>query len=365
MIADLEGSLMIVLDAHEDIAYNVLKYGRDYRHSALKTREREAAEGLTYPGATLGLPEALVGRVAIVFATLFVPPISTDGLPHDGFVEEYSTPQEAYRLALKQLDYYHRLADESPRVSLIRERGELDKILKTWDDDQNIKNRQQGLVVLMEGADPIIEPRQFEEWYERGVRIVGPAWEETRYTAGTGRPGRLTKLGRELLEVMASFGAILDLSHMAEEAFLESLDLYTGTIIASHSNPRHFRNTDRHLSDEMIRRLVERDGVMGIVLYNRFLSETWDKTRPKREVTIQTVADAIDYVCQIAGSVAHVGLGSDFDGGFGVNQIPYEFDTVADLIRVSTVLRKRGYSEEDIEAIMGGNMLRKLREILK
>lgn len=356
---------MIVVDAHEDIAYNVFKYGRDYRHSALITREREAAAGLTYPGATLGLPESLVGRVAIVFATLFAPPVS-NGLPDtEGFVEEYSTPQEAYRIAMKQLDYYHRLADESPRVGLIRESADLDTILKTWDDDQNIKNRKQGLVVLMEGADPIIEPRQFEEWYERGVRIVGPAWEETRYTAGTGKPGRLTKLGRELLEVMASFGAMLDLSHMAEDAFLESLDLYSGTIIASHSNPRRFRNSDRHLSDDMIRRLVERDGVMGIVLYNRFLSDNWDKSRPKRDITLQTVADAIDHVCQIAGSVNHVGLGSDFDGGFGVNQIPYEFDTVADLIRVGTVLRKRGYSEPDIEAIMGGNMLRKLREVLK
>src|SRR5690606_9455364 len=118
---------------------------------------------------------------------------------------------------------------------------------------------RQGLVLLMENADPILEPRQFEEWYERGVRIVGPAWEGTRYCGGTGQPGGLTAVGRELLEVMASFNAILDLSHMAEQSFLESLDLYEGILIASHSNPRRFRNTDRHLSDTMIRRLAERD----------------------------------------------------------------------------------------------------------
>ncbi|HEX2623586.1 MAG TPA: membrane dipeptidase, partial [Phototrophicaceae bacterium] len=348
------------------IAYNVLKYGRDYRHSALKTRQMEAAAGLGYPGATLGLPEAIAGRVALVFSTLFVAPKSTNHmLPEDGVVEEYDTPQEAYRLALKQIDYYHRLADESPRVSLIQNRADLDGVLKTWEPDKKVTERRQGLVILMEGADPIIEPKQFEEWYERGVRIVGPAWEETRYTAGTGKPGRLTKLGRELLEVMASFGAILDLSHMAEDAFLEAVDLYSGTIIASHSNPRRFRNSDRHLSDDMIRRLVERDGVMGIVLYNRFLSDTWDKTRPKHEITLKTVADAVDHVCQVAGSAAHVGLGSDFDGGFGVEQIPHEFDTVGDLWRVGDVLRQRGYSETDIEAVLAGNMLRKVKEVLK
>src|SRR5690606_8922892 len=104
----------------------------------------------------------------------------------------------------------------------------------------------------MEGADTILEPKQVEEWYERGVRAVGLAWMATRYSAGTGAPGKLSSLGRALLEVMASFNMILDLSHMAEDAYLEAVDHYPGVLIASHSNPRKFVNTDRHLSDAMI-----------------------------------------------------------------------------------------------------------------
>jgi membrane dipeptidase len=158
---------------------------------------------------------------------------------------------------------------------------------------------------------------------------------------------------------------MLDLSHMAEQSFLEAVDRYEGTLIASHSNPRKFRNSDRHLSDDMIRRLAERQGVMGIVFYNRFLSNEWNRGDPKGDVTLSTVIDAIDYVCQLTGSAAHVGIGTDFDGGFGVEAIPAELDTVMDLLKVADALRARGYSESDIEAVMGGNMLRQLRACLK
>ena len=351
---------MIVLDAHQDIAYNYLKYGRDYRRSALVTRMQEPAGT---EAATIGLPEALAGRVALIFSTLFVAPAESDWKPV-GREKAYKTPQEAYTFASEQLDYYHRLTDETDQIMLVTDNASLDAVLATWAPEADFTKRKQGLVVLMEGADPILEPRQFEEWYERGVRLVGTAWGATRYSGGTSAPGGLTAIGYELLEVMAGFNAILDLSHMAEQAFLESVDRYEGILIASHSNPRKFRESDRHLSDEMIRRLAERGGVMGIVLYNRFLSNTWKKGDRKTDVTLDTVADAIDYVCQLTGSAAHVGLGSDFDGGFGSESIPAEIDTVADLLKIADVLRGRGYTEADIEAVMSGNMLAKLRQAL-
>lgn len=351
---------MIVLDAHQDIAYNFLKYDRDYRRSALVARTQEP---LGTAAATIGLPEALAGRVALIFATLFVAPAESDWKP-SGREKAYKSPQEAYTFASEQLDYYHRLADETDKLVLVTDSAALDSVLATWTPGSDLAARKQGLVVLMEGADPILEPRQFEEWYARGVRLVGTAWGATRYSGGTGAPGGLTRSGFELLQVMAGFNAILDLSHMAEQAFLESVERYEGILIASHSNPRKFCNTDRHLSDEMIRRLAERGGVMGIVLYNRFLSNTWKRGDPKDDITLAIVADAIDYICQITGSVAHVGLGSDFDGGFGSESIPAEIDTVADMLKIADVLRGRGYSEADVEAVIGGNMLGKLRQAL-
>jgi membrane dipeptidase len=354
---------MIVVDAHEDIAYNALNYGRDYRRSTAETRRLETdPETIERRGtATVGLPDSLLGRVAVVFATLFVAP--AEGNENKPWAKmTYKTPREAYSLAMQELDYYYRLADESEKIHLIQSETDLDAVLSTWEEGKEISDHQQGLVMLMEGADPIIEPKQFEEWYERGVRLVGLSWERTRYAGGTGYPGPLTKEGRELLEVMASFNAILDLSHLSEHAYLEALDRYEGVIIASHSNPRKFCNTDRHLSDAMIERLAERDGVMGIVPFNRFLSNKWKKGDPKSDIPMSVIVDAIDYVCQLTGSAAHVGIGSDFDGGFGLESIPDGMDSTSDLLRIGTALKTLGYSEEDTAAILGGNMLRKLRQ---
>jgi membrane dipeptidase len=356
---------MIIVDAHEDIAYNALCYGRDYRRAAWETRRLEAdSETVKQRGmATVGLPDSLLGRVGLVFATLFVAPYDgTDDKPWSKLT--YHTPRQAYDLAMQQLDYYNRLADEDERVRLVKTAADLDAVLATWSDGAELGDYRQGLALLMENADPILEPKQFEEWYERGVRIVGPAWEATRYSGGTGYPGPLTALGFELLDVMAGFNALLDLSHMAEAAFLQAIDHYAGPIIASHSNPRRFRNSDRHLSDLMIRRLAERDGVMGIVLFNAFLSDTYKKGDSKTAVPLDVAIEAVDYICQLTGSAAFVGIGSDFDGGFGAEHIPDGLDTTSDLWLIGEKLRARGYAEPDIEAILGGNMLRKLRQVL-
>lgn len=352
---------MLIVDAHEDIAFNWLAGGRDWRRSALDIRREEAGQadkrraGL----ASTGLPESLAGGVAVICATLFTAPRSRNASAWDSL--SYSDAQEACALASSQLDYYERLADEHDQVSLVADRGQLDAVLATWEGGRPETEREVGLVVLMENADPIIEPEQFEEWYARGVRIVGPAWTASRYCGGTGQPGSLTDEGRELLEIMAEFGALLDLSHMAEEACREALDRYEGPVFASHSNPRRFCDTDRHLEDGMIRQLAERDGVCGAVLFNRFLSNHW--SGPQR-LPLDVVLQVIDHVCQLTGSADHVGIGSDLDGGFGAESAPAGIDTVADLGVIAGGLAERGYQTDDIAAIMSGNMLRMLKATL-
>ena len=351
---------MILVDAHQDIAYNIVSHNRDYTLPVYKQRRQLTTHG-TLP--TLGLPDALLGRVAIVFGTLFVAPKGRGLIPH-GNEPMYADAREAHDKALKQLEYYERLAGENQRVRLIKTQADLDAVLATWEHDRPLTDRVQGIVVLMEGADPIIEPKQFTEWYERGVRVVGPAWQKTRYSAGTGEPGPLTPLGFELLEVLADAGALLDLSHLAEKAFYQAIDRYEGPLIASHSNPRRFRDSDRQLSDDMLRLLAERDGVAGIVHYNLFLSNDWHSGDHRSRVPFSTVLDVIDHVCQVTGSAAHVGIGSDLDGGFGLESVPEGLDTVGDLWWLTTGLRRRGYTEDDIRAIAGGNFIRKLRQSL-
>ena len=192
--------------------------------------------------------------------------------------------------------------------------------------------------------------------------MVGLSWRAgTRYAGGDGAPGPLTDAGRDLLTVMADLGLMLDVSHLAEESFLEAVDRFEGPVVATHANPRARVPGPRQLSDGMLRRLAEREGVVGIVPYNSFLRPGWATGDPKDTVTVADVAAAIDHVCQVVGHAASVGLGSDFDGGFGAESTPAEIDTVADLGSIGTALGEFGYGDGDIEAILGGNWLRMLR----
>lgn len=313
---------------------------------------------------TTGLPQWITGRVGVIFATLFVLPqqfASAYGNP----TEVYATASEAHERAWQQLEMYHSLAAADPRISVIESREDLERIVFPWLGRNSGSESTVGFVLLMEGADAIRDPGEVADWYERGLRIVGPAWSATRYAGGTGAPGPLTDLGRRLLQEMAALNMILDLSHIAEEAYFEAVDVYPGRVIASHSNPRHFLPTDRGLSDEMIRQLAGRDGVVGIVPYNRYLRPGWQRGQSRTAVPVETVADAIDYVVQLTGSTAHVALGSDFDGGFGRESIPAGMDSVADLLHIADVLAGRGYGDADIERVMNGNWLRILRNALR
>ncbi|HYB66946.1 MAG TPA: membrane dipeptidase, partial [Candidatus Acidoferrales bacterium] len=240
----------------------------------------------------------------------------------------------------------------------IRSKSDIDLVL---DPD----SPRLGAVLLMEGADPIVTPKQTREWFEAGVRIVGPAWHATHYAGGTRAPGPLTELGRELMKEMERTGLILDMSHMAEASFFEALDLFHGPVIASHSNCRSIVPTDRQLSDEMISALVAREGVIGAVLFNKFLQPDWRETGAiKSKVTLSDVMKHIHHMCDLAGDRLHVGIGSDFDGGVGAESIPAELDTAADLQKVGEALGDAGFSQIDIDNILGGNWVRLLRRAL-
>jgi membrane dipeptidase len=164
---------------------------------------------------------------------------------------------------------------------------------------------------------------------------------------------------------MSELGLLLDVSHLAEEAFWEAVDRYEGPVGATHANPRALVPGPRQLSDRMIQALAERDGVVGIVPFNRFLQPGWSVSDGKEAVGVDHVAAAIDHVCQVVGDAAHVGIGSDLDGGFGAEATPAEIETVADLPRIAQALDERGYRAADVAAVMAGNWLRVLETVLR
>jgi membrane dipeptidase len=164
---------------------------------------------------------------------------------------------------------------------------------------------------------------------------------------------------------MARVSLILDVSHMAEESFFQALDQFHGPVLASHSNCRAYVPTDRQLSDEMIQALVKRGGVIGVVLYNDFLLVDWKKNhKVKSDVTLAAAVKQIRHICDIAGDTTHVGLGSDLDGGFGMESIPLEMDNAADLPKIGDALAKAHFTDKEVGNIMAGNWLRFLEESL-
>lgn len=345
----------------------MLTFGRDYTLPAAQTRQREAGSEIpARNGDTLlGWPDYQQGRVALVFATLFAAPARRKLGEWDS--QCYTTASQAYSLYSAQLDAYYRLAGDQPdKFRLIQAREDLEDLLAHW-ERQEQETHPVGLVLLMEGAEGVRAPGELDEWWERGVRLIGPAWAGNRFCGGTQEPGPLTSEGYALLDGMASAGFALDLSHMDERAALQALDYYPLAVIASHSNPASLLpglESNRFLSDRQIRGLIERDGVVGIVPFNRFLLPDWKTGDSRQAVSLQHVAHHVDYICQVAGDALHVGIGSDFDGGFGLQSVPAEIDTIADLQKLAQILHEQGYTGSDVAAIMGENWLSLLRRTL-
>lgn len=379
-----------LIDSHEDIAYNALTFGRDYLRSAFETREIEKdGPNPKRTGHTLlGWPEYQRGQVAVIFSTVFLAPKRYGAGAWE--TQVYVDSGEARRLSEQQIDYYRRLTGEHPdQFRLILNQSDLRQVIEPWEkepaslpfpgessgsgepreEEEAVKTvtHPVGLVLLMESAEGLRAPEELEDFYEMGVRMVGPVWAGTRYCGGTIEHGGFTREGHALMEVMAGLGLALDISHMTEESALVALDRYEGSIVATHANARALIKGvegERHLTDRTIRSLVERDGVMGVLPFNRFLVPEWRDGDDRRLVTLRTLAAHIDHICQIAGSAQHAGVGTDFDGGFGWPAVPYELNTIADLQKIAPLLAEYGYSPESIGDIMGNNWRRRLERIL-
>lgn len=352
---------MFIIDAHLDLAWNALQWNRNLQESvsAIRMEERE----LTGPGrgsGTVALPEMRGGRVAVCFGTLLA---RSTGTPIEHL--DYLSPAQAGGVAQGQLAYYRTLHGMG-EIHILRNRKELDEHIvawHAWEKDPGLPQPAPGLVISMESADPILSPDQLAAWKEAGIRIIGPAhYGPGRYAGGTSTELGLTSLGLDLLAEMQRLGIILDLTHLTDQGFWEALDHYDGPVLASHNNCRALVPHQRQLSDEQLRAIMERKGVIGAACDNWMIRPGWVRgANDNAPVYLKDVADHIDHICQLAGNSQHAAIGSDLDGGFGREQSPTDLDTIADLQKILELLRTRGYSEEDVASIAHGNWLRLLR----
>lgn len=359
--------MRLLIDSHLDLAWNSKTYDRDYSLTTAEIRQKEAGSQvpLLNGDTLLGWDAFQRGQVALVFATLFAAPERARSHPsamrsNSNMTQYYASDDQAYTLYRQQVDHYLRMFEQHPtKFQPVASRAQLNALLSQWQDGRQTQSPT-GMVMLMEGAEGVRQMGELEEWWSLGVRMIGPAWMGNRFCGGTAEPGPLTDDGIRLLDAMVDFGFSLDLSHMDSRAALQALDHYTGPLFASHANAQALlkgANGNRHLPDEVIRGILARDGVIGIVPNNSFLLPGWKRNQPRNLVTLQYVVTQIDYICQLAGDAHHAGLGTDFDGGFGVQDVPEGIDTIADLHGLAPLLARKGYSENEINLILGGNWL--------
>lgn len=345
--------MSIRIDGHLDLAHNVLGRGRDLRLPLEALRAREMRQQET---ALVTLPELQKAGIALVFGTIFTEPagakrLTKSGLTGDLGTKTYRNSEEARALGLAQLELYERW-EEQGHIRIIRDCADLEAQVSGEVADQPL-----GLVLLMEGADPIRDPSDLAFWVARGLRLVGPAWQGTRYAGGTKAPGPLSELGRELICAMNEQGVVLDVSHLAEESFWDALVLKPRHLIASHSNARALLPTDRHLADAMITAIGEHGGVIGLVLGNAFLQRDSDQL-PKEAVTLHDVGKHAEHIAGLIGW-DKVAIGTDWDGGFGLEETPSEITRAADFSRLGEAVPEGARA-----GFLGENWLTFLRRAL-
>jgi len=347
---------MLIFDAHLDLSMNALEWNRDLTRdiAEIRARERGQTDKPDRGEGTVSLGEMRKGGVGLCVATLiarYVKPAN----PLPG----WHAPEIAWAQTQGQLAWY-RAMEEAGQMKSIRNLADLHQHVQLWQDPP--ANAPIGYILSLEGADSILTPGHLQRAHEQGLRALGPAhYGPGTYAQGTHATGGLGPHGRELLKEMERLGIILDATHLCDDSFWEALDHFAGPVWASHNMCRALVPDTRQFTDEQIKTLIARGGVIGGALDGWMMVPGWvrGQTTPKSAgLTLRHLVDHLDHICQLAGNTLHVGIGTDLDGGYGREQTPADLDTIADLVRVPALLAERGYTPADITNIMHGNWLR-------
>lgn len=361
----------IIVDTHIDAPSELMKQWRDL--------------GVDAPGVEFDYPRARQGGLDVAFMSIYTSP-------------EDDAAGTARQKAHMQIDAVEALAARHPdRFALLRSPADVERLSQ---------NRRVLLALGMENGAPIGDDlAQLEVFHRRGVRYVTLAHSHSNRIAdgsySLDRPhGGLSPFGEQVVKEMNRLGIMVDVSHLSDDAVRDVLRVTKAPVIASHSGMRHFTpGFERNLSDALAKAIAKNGGVVQIVFGSGFIDaraaadttayfralaafqreleaarargETpaktlaqfdaeWDAAHPKPETRIEQVVAQIDHAVKLLGE-DHVGIGSDFDGVGGA--LPVGLKSVADYPNLIEALRQRGYSDERLRKILGGNLLRVWREV--
>jgi membrane dipeptidase len=356
----------VVIDTHDDTPSRISIEGVDI--------------GKRLPDGNVDIPRLLDGGVTGIFFSIWPDPVFA--------------PHHAIRRSLELIDVVYKVIDANP-----------DRIGLAVDAADVVRLKKEGKVAAlmgMEGGHGIEDNLAALRMFHRlGVRYMTLTHSNTNNWADSStdapRWHGLNELGKSVVREMNRIGMIVDLSHVSDETFYAALQVTTKPVILSHSSCRALDNHPRNATDDMLRALAKNGGVVGINFYSEFVDQnfrdamlarkkdllaqfnanarnqtsdpdetsrkSWNELKhytdgvPRPPFT--TLIDQIDHAVKIAG-VDHVGLGSDFDGA---PSTPEGVDSMLDMIKIAQALKDRGYSDDDIKKILGGNFLRVLRDV--
>ncbi len=334
-----------IFDAHLDLAY--LDVNR--RDLTLPLNKLDASTTGPHPPAAVTLPELRTAGVRWALGTVFT---EAGGEGPEGY--EPLDVEAAVLCGEAQISVYRRWASQGHIT--IANHGRFDPDPADTDPIQ--------IGILIENADPIRTPDDLAWWVSEGVVAIGLCWgRQSRYAAGNAcEPDLgLAPMGIEMLEAMHALSVVCDLSHLSQCATEEALERTRGPVIASHSNCRALlggdgaKNWQRHLSDEAIKEIARRRGVIGLNLAQWFLKPGVTDNGPR-----PTIADAIahiEHICDLTGSKHHTALGTDMDGGFSGKQLCEGIEKPTDLHKLFEALHDRGWTDDELHGLASRNWL--------
>ncbi len=269
------------------------------------------------------------------------------------FVRPYYLPSGAAREALRLIDTFYRELQDNEESLLLATR--------VADMEQAKKEGKIAAILSLEGAEALEgDLAVLRIFYRLGVRSVGLTWNLRNQAADgvdeTRSSGGLTNFGLQLVQELNHLGVVIDVSHLSPKGVHDVLMVIKSPFIASHSNARSLCPHRRNLTDEQLAGIADSGGVVGVTFVPNLLDVEEGKAHLER------VLDHIEHVARVAG-VDHVGVGSDFDGFFENERLP-GLEDVSQMPNLTAGLLRRGYREEEIKKIMGGNFLRVFREVI-
>ena len=314
-----------VIDAHCDTLHNVL--------------DGKGTLGDGIPKGHVDLPRLRAGGVHVQVFACWVPvPYQRSG---------------ATAYALRLIETFHRQVAAYPHLML--------HVRTAEDVARAVQEGKVGGILSLEGAEPLEgHPETLGAFYRLGVRWLGLTWNYRNHVADgvadERSQGGLTPFGVDVVHACGELGIVVDVSHLSPAGVEDVLNVARGPVVASHSNARTLRDHRRNLTDDQARGIAATGGVIGVTFVPSFLTDT------PETASIEHVLDHIEHFVGVVG-VEHVGVGSDFDG-IGDTVPPRGLEDVSRYGNLRAGLLRRGFSEADVAAILGGNWWRVLQQVL-